>query len=147
MKRHQRQVFVAVALVINKQGQLLMARRHDPKNKGMHGRWEFPGGKIEFGEKPVQTVVRETREEVGLQVAAVRLLNNYSWFHPDRSHVQVFLLAYIARAQRGEKAVPHCKEVSDVAWVSVDTALGMNVIENNKTILRDLKKSLKEKPL
>lgn len=119
-----------------------MGKRHDPRNRGMHGRWEFPGGKVEFGEHPAVTVVRESDEEVALVVTAERILNIYSWFHPDRPHIQVILMAYIARTANPEHARPNCREVREVAWKSIDEALEMDVIENNKTILRDLIKAL-----
>lgn len=138
----KRQIFVALSLIINDRNEVLMGRRHDPKNRGMHDRWEFPGGKVEFGEHPMDSVVREAREEVAIDVTVDRVLNIYSWFHPDRPHIQVILMAYIARCKPGQIARPNCREVREVVWKSIDDAMNMNVIENNKTILRDLKKAL-----
>lgn len=138
----RRQIFVALALIVNDRGEVLMGKRYDPKNRGMHDRWEFPGGKVEFGEHPKDTVSRESREEVALEVTAERILNIYSWFHPDRPHIQIILMAYISHARNPDNARPNCKEVREVVWKPIDEALEMNVIENNKTILRDLKNAL-----
>ncbi len=142
LKPVRRQIFVALALIVNEKGEILMGKRHDPRNRGMHGKWEFPGGKVEFGENPKDTVARESKEEVALNVTAEKILNIYSWFHPDRPHIQVILMSYIARASNPNEARPNCREVSEVSWVSVDQALSMNVIENNKTILNDLKNAI-----
>jgi 8-oxo-dGTP diphosphatase len=48
--------------------------RHAPGVPGLDGKWELPGGKIEFGETPEQTIVREIREELGISVVPRRLL-------------------------------------------------------------------------
>lgn len=56
---------VAVAL-IDIDGRVLIARR--PKGKKMGGLWEFPGGKVESGELPERALVRELREEIGVDI-------------------------------------------------------------------------------
>lgn len=138
----RRQIFVALGAILNDKNEVLLGRRHDPKNRGMHDRWEFPGGKVEFGEHPIETVIREAQEEVGVQVAVDKILNTYSWFHPDRPHIQVVLIAYIARIVDGKQPFPNCSEVVEVAWMPIDDALKANIIQNNSTILNDLKKAL-----
>src|ERR1700738_1769751 len=59
-----------VCACIMRQGdqQVLMPLRDAPGVPGLHGKWELPGGKIEFGEAPEQTIVREIREELGIKV-------------------------------------------------------------------------------
>lgn len=56
---------VAVAL-IDKDGRILIAQR--PEGKQLAGLWEFPGGKVETGERPEETLIRELREELGITV-------------------------------------------------------------------------------
>ncbi len=57
---------VAVAL-IDTDGRVLIARR--PEGKQMAGLWEFPGGKVEPGERPEAALIRELREELGIEVS------------------------------------------------------------------------------
>jgi 8-oxo-dGTP diphosphatase len=56
---------VAVALV-DADGRVLLAQR--PPGKTLAGLWEFPGGKIEAGERPEETLIRELAEELGIRV-------------------------------------------------------------------------------
>ncbi|MET7245124.1 (deoxy)nucleoside triphosphate pyrophosphohydrolase [Methylobacterium sp. EM32] len=58
---------VAVALV-DPDGRVLLAQR--PPGKQLAGLWEFPGGKIESGERPEETLIRELAEELGITVKA-----------------------------------------------------------------------------
>jgi 8-oxo-dGTP diphosphatase len=57
---------VAVAVVINSDNKVLIAKRHQHLHQG--GKWEFPGGKIEKGELPQAALIRELKEEVDLDV-------------------------------------------------------------------------------
>ena len=59
-------MIVVVAAVIEEGGRFLVTRRQD----GVHlaGLWEFPGGKIEAGERPEETLIRELKEELGIVV-------------------------------------------------------------------------------
>jgi 8-oxo-dGTP diphosphatase len=61
-----KRVHVAVGVIFNPKGQLLIARRHDDAHQG--GLWEFPGGKVESGETVGDALARELREELGIVV-------------------------------------------------------------------------------
>ena len=59
-------VLVAACALIDTDGRVLLAER--PAGKSMAGLWEFPGGKIEAGERPEETLIREMKEELGIVV-------------------------------------------------------------------------------
>ena len=59
-------VLVAACALVDTDGRVLVAQR--PAGKAMAGLWEFPGGKIEPGEPPEQSLVRELREDLGIVV-------------------------------------------------------------------------------
>ena len=59
-------VLVAACALIDADGRVLIAQR--PQGKSMAGLWEFPGGKVETGEWPEQSLIRELKEELGITV-------------------------------------------------------------------------------
>ena len=59
-------LLVAACALIDADGRVLIAQR--PQGKAMAGLWEFPGGKVEAGERPEQTLIRELAEELGITV-------------------------------------------------------------------------------
>ena len=64
-------VLVVAAALIDTDGRVLIAQR--PEGKALAGLWEFPGGKIEPGERPEEALIRELREELGIDVNAACL--------------------------------------------------------------------------
>jgi 8-oxo-dGTP diphosphatase len=59
-------VLVAACALIDADGRVLIAQR--PEGKQLAGLWEFPGGKVEPGERPEECLIRELREELGIAV-------------------------------------------------------------------------------
>lgn len=58
-------LIVGACALVDPDGRVLIARR--PEGKPLAGKWEFPGGKVEAGESPEIAVVRELREELGVE--------------------------------------------------------------------------------
>jgi 8-oxo-dGTP diphosphatase len=65
-EKSSRLVLVAACALIDSDGRVLIAQR--PEGKSMAGLWEFPGGKVELGESPEATVIREMHEELGVTI-------------------------------------------------------------------------------
>lgn len=61
-------VLVSAVALIDADGRILLAQR--PEGKAMAGLWEFPGGKVEPGETPEETLIRELQEELGIDTWA-----------------------------------------------------------------------------
>jgi 8-oxo-dGTP diphosphatase len=59
-------LLVAAVALVDADGRVLLAQR--PHGKEMAGLWEFPGGKVESGERPEETLIRELAEELGIAV-------------------------------------------------------------------------------
>lgn len=74
-EKARKTIAVICACIMREGGQeILLSMRRAPGVPGLHGKWELPGGKVEFGETPEQTIVREIWEELDLRVVPRRLL-------------------------------------------------------------------------
>jgi 8-oxo-dGTP diphosphatase len=101
---------VAVALV-DADGRVLIAQR--PPGKQLAGLWEFPGGKMEPGERPEETLIRELREELGIETKAACLAPLTFASHPyDDFHLLMPL--YVCRRWEG---FVQSREHQALTWV------------------------------
>ena len=98
---------LAVAVVIERERRLLFGRRREGARAA--GRWSFPAGFVERGERVEDAAVREAREEVGLEVLLGRLLGLYSM-----SGETVVLAVYHGRAHDGEAIA--ADDLDAVGW-------------------------------
>ncbi|MGH6791023.1 MAG: 8-oxo-dGTP diphosphatase MutT [Pseudolabrys sp.] len=104
-------VFVAACALIDADGRVLIAER--PAGKPMAGLWEFPGGKVEEGERPEQTLIRELKEELGIDVSEDCLapLTFASHSYPD---FHLLMPLYVCRRGKGNVTPT---EGQKLAWV------------------------------
>jgi len=106
---------VAVGVIRNSSGEVLLARRPDHVHQG--GLWEFPGGKVEAGESLQQALARELKEELGIEIDNFRPLIQVRHEYADKN---VLLDVCEVREFRGE---PRGNEGQPLRWVAVN-ALG-----------------------
>lgn len=106
-----RVVLVVACALIDADGRVLIAQR--PPQKAMGGLWEFPGGKIEAGETPEATLIRELAEELGIVVkeACLAPFTFASHAYPD---FHLLMPLYVCRRWEG---TPALREHSALKWV------------------------------
>ncbi len=93
-------------------GKILLAQR--PLHKHQGGKWEFPGGKVESGETPLQGLCRELHEELGIAVQQAQPLIKVRYVYPEHA---VLLDVWEVTAFTGE---PHGREGQPVAWFEAE---------------------------
>jgi 8-oxo-dGTP diphosphatase len=107
-------VLVAACALIDPDRRVLIAER--PAGRSMAGLWEFPGGKVEAGERPEESLIRELREELGIVVNEACLApltfasHSYSDFH-------LLMPLYVCRRWDG---IVTPQEGQRLAWVRPD---------------------------
>jgi 8-oxo-dGTP diphosphatase len=129
-----KRVHVAVGIIINPIGEILLAKRHDHLHQG--GKWEFPGGKVESDETVIQALIREIKEEVGLLVSTSSPFMTISHDYPDK---QVLLDIHLVKDFSG-KAIG--AEGQQIAWVSQAQLKDYEFPEANLPILEKIYQQL-----
>lgn len=104
-------VLVAACALIDADGRILLAQR--PEGKSLAGMWEFPGGKVEEGESPEVTLIRELKEELGISVneACLAPLTFASFAYED---FHLLMPLYVCRRWEG---IPTGVEGQALKWV------------------------------
>jgi len=103
-------VLVAACALIDQDGRVLLAQR--PPGKSMAGLWEFPGGKVEQGERPEQTLVRELDEELGITVKE-ECLAPFAFASHDYGSFHLLMPLYLCRRWEG---IAKPRENQTLAW-------------------------------
>lgn len=112
-----RLVLVAACALIDDRTRILIAQR--PKGKPLEGLWEFPGGKIEPGESPEDTLIRELHEELAIRIEAPGLmpLTFASYRYPE---FHLLMPLFVCRQWDGG---PTPLENQAIAWVWITDLL------------------------
>lgn len=106
-----RLLLVVAAALVDVDGRVLIAQR--PEGKQLAGLWEFPGGKLNEGERPETALIRELKEELGIDVeeACLAPLTFASHAYPE---FHLLMPLYICRRWRGQVA---SRENQALKWV------------------------------
>ncbi|HYF04626.1 MAG TPA: NUDIX hydrolase [Patescibacteria group bacterium] len=134
----KKELSVALGLVVDSEGRLLATRRNEPDNAVDHGKWQFVGGAIEYEERPEQAVVREVKEEVGLDVKVKNMLPRVItayWDSPDgSSQVKLYLFSFVCVILGGELSLAD-SEILETRFVSKEEFMALDVMRNVREIL------------
>lgn len=124
-------IHVAVGVIVNAAGQILVARRADTQHLG--GLWEFPGGKLESGETVQQALQRELREELAIEVLGQRPFCRIEHTYPGKA---VLLDVWIVDHFDG---TPIGMEQQPLRWLGVDQLRPEEFPAANRLIIRRLR--------
>lgn len=104
-------LLVVACALVDQDNRILMAQR--PEGKALAGYWEFPGGKVDPGERPEEALIRELREELGIDVSESCLApftfgsHTYEDFH-------LLMPLYVCRTWEGDV---QGREGQNLKWV------------------------------
>ena len=104
-------LLVAAVALIDPESRVLLARR--PEGKPLAGLWEFPGGKVAPGETPEEALIRELREELGIDVSAA-CLGPFTFASHTYEKFHLLMPLYLCRRWHGQVTA---MEGQALAWV------------------------------
>ncbi|MDP3561315.1 MAG: 8-oxo-dGTP diphosphatase MutT [Legionellaceae bacterium] len=119
---------VAVAIIIDPEERILITQR--PMSAPHGGMWEFPGGKLEMNESAVDALIREVKEEVGLDIIQYEFLTQIDYDYQEKF---VSLLVYTVHHFQGTATCLESQD--DLRWVKKDELEQFRFPEANAVIL------------
>ena len=111
MEKNPTMLFVVAAALTNQAGEILLQKRAEGRQ--MAGLWEFPGGKVDVGESPESALVRELKEELGIDVEPQNLVPLTFASEPLEER-NLLLLLYRCHHWRGE---PEALDATEIRWL------------------------------
>ena len=121
-----------VAGILSRDGRFLACQRRG--DGAFPYKWEFPGGKIEAGEKPGAALVRELEEELGIVVEDAREIFRHVHDYGDGTRVE--LAFFEVRAYAGE---PRNRVFRRIAWVAADELEELDFLDGDLPLIRELR--------
>jgi len=131
-ERANKLIIVGAAIISD--GRVLGCERADPPESA--GRWEFPGGKVEPGESEVDALVRECREELGVEIEVGERIGT----DVPLAHGRALLKVWLARLRKGD---PQPLEHASLRWLAVDEFDSVPWLPADAPIVAELARFLK----
>ncbi|HAK59020.1 MAG TPA: 8-oxo-dGTP diphosphatase MutT [Nitrospiraceae bacterium] len=140
--QHQRfyslkNIHVACA-IIEKDGKVLSTQRSEAMSLPL--KWEFPGGKINDGERPEECLKREVHEELGIDIVVGRSLSPITHQYPT---FIVTLYPFICRIRSGDITLHEHKALT---WLSPETLHELDWAEADIALIEDYRKAFMKRP-
>lgn len=110
--------------ILIKDGKVLLVR--DPSDAAI---WELPGGRLHARENPQQGILRELREEIGVEASIIRVVHVEQFQHVKTGQ-DMFLVAYEATFSSGQEIRPLDGEVGEWRWVTKDQLFEQEIYDN-----------------
>lgn len=127
----QKSVIKVVAAVIERDGRILVGQRRRGDSHGL--KWEFPGGKVEYGEKPSSALARELEEELGIQATIGAELIRYEHRYPGRT--SILLIFYRVTNFIGD---PGSFAFEQIAWAEPEELPDYDFLDGDRDFVRRL---------
>lgn len=137
LSKKTKQVTVFMGCVI-RDGKVLMVLRSEKELPGAHLKWEVPGGKVEYGETPQETVKRELLEETGVEVSVGELIPfvQMTYWEYEKEIIQTILLCFRCKFVRKIKILRKDHHVKDVKWVFLGDVGKLETLPGDKEFIK-----------
>jgi 8-oxo-dGTP diphosphatase len=134
----KRKMYVAVKALIEKNGRILLIKRSS-KEDVYSNEWDIPGGKLKFGENPVNGLKREVKEETGLEVEVIKPLDVWTFFKNNKK-TQVIGITFFTKVVSGKVRLG--KEHTDFKWIPPEEIDKYSIHEGIKKLVKNFRSIL-----
>jgi 8-oxo-dGTP diphosphatase len=129
-----KEMYVALKALIVKNGKILIIKRSF-KEDVYANEWDLPGGKLKFGENPVNGLKREVSEETGLKIKIIKPISVWTFFKSRKT--QVIGITFLAKVVSGKIRLG--KEHTDFKWILPGEIDKYKIHEEIKKLVKSLK--------
>jgi len=116
---YKKLIHVFTGVVKDDEGKILFVNRKEEELPNADGKWEIPGGKVDFGEKPEESLEREIFEETGYKVNAFKLLPKTwtsRWQYPDFEQHTV-IMCFECKLLSKDQVIQDDHHVNEIRWI------------------------------
>ena len=125
-------ILVSTIALIDDENKILIGKR--PVGKVFENLWEFPGGKVKKNETVEQALIRETKEEINIDLS-MNCIAPLSFSTYDSANINIIILLFISRKWDLE---PICKFHTELKWVKANNLNKYNMPPANKFLITSL---------
>ncbi|MBI2622015.1 NUDIX domain-containing protein [Candidatus Microgenomates bacterium] len=105
------------AVIINKQGKIFLSLR-GRKARNDVGKWECPGGALEFGDRMEETIIREIKEEFGFDIEVIEQMDAVDHLIPAEKQHWV-AIAYLCKIKKGKPKILEPHKCAKIGWFTI----------------------------
>lgn len=126
--------------ILFRDGKILINKRNDPHNPDFHGKWEFPGGAVDYGETIEENLVREVWEEAGYNVSIVASLGKIYVNQREKGdeqllhRYQLYIIPHLCTVESGDGVISD-NEVLESRWVTVKELVEYDFIDSKERMV------------
>lgn len=142
-------VFGVMGLPVDEKGKYLLTRRHAPRLKAWHNKWQVAGGALEFGETPEKALLRELREELNVKAKIIHpqpVIKTSIWYghETEKSHdTQIILTTYLVDIGKQKIDVTGDRETNKYGWFTLKQVIKLDSLPMTIEIVKEADKIIK----
>jgi mutator protein MutT len=136
------QPVVGIGAIIIHEGKIVLIKRGNEPSKG---KWTVPGGLVELGESPEQAVIRETKEEISLDVenpTLIDVVSNVDVDEKGKVKYHYVIIDYLVKVKNGTAQAS--SDAADLRWVPFDEVEKYDLTTSFRLFFRNNRKSLEK---
>lgn len=130
------------AVIVNKKGKIFLSKR-GPEAQNERGKWECPGGALEFGETFEKALIREIKEEFGFEIKVKEAFKPFNHLIPEEKQHWV-ALAFICIVESGKPKILEPEKSAAIGWFTLKEMEKMDLTLPAKCRLKQIKEKYPE---